>query len=113
MHPGRGPGLTARRLGQRGGSNSINLTESQLPTHSHDWKNALNAPKSKDPQGMFPSRHVDENLEKVYKEKPNLNTNFAQEQSGSNGKGGAHDNMQPYLALNFTIALVGLYPSRS
>lgn len=35
MHPGRGPGLTARRLGQRGGSEQVTLTEAQLPNHNH------------------------------------------------------------------------------
>ena len=35
MHPGRGPGLTSRRLGQNGGSETITLTEAQLPNHTH------------------------------------------------------------------------------
>lgn len=35
MHPGRGPGLTARRLGERIGTNDVTLTTNQLPPHSH------------------------------------------------------------------------------
>jgi len=35
MHPGRGPGLTSRRLGQRTGVETVTLTEAQIPNHSH------------------------------------------------------------------------------
>ena len=35
MHPGRGPGLTSRKLGQTGGVTTVTLTEAQLPNHSH------------------------------------------------------------------------------
>jgi len=35
MHPGRGPGLTAKRLGQRGGVEAVTLSEAQIPSHSH------------------------------------------------------------------------------
>ena len=35
MHPGRGPGLTERRLGQRGGTETITLAQSQMPNHTH------------------------------------------------------------------------------
>ena len=35
MHPGRGPGLTARRLGQRGGTEMVTLSEAQMPNHTH------------------------------------------------------------------------------
>jgi microcystin-dependent protein len=35
MHPGRGPGLTQRQIGQRGGAESIALTAAQMPNHNH------------------------------------------------------------------------------
>ena len=35
MHPGRGPGLTVRQLGQTGGSETVSLTEAQMPSHNH------------------------------------------------------------------------------
>ena len=38
MHPGRGPGLTQRRLGETGGTSTVTLTEAQVPAHSHALK---------------------------------------------------------------------------
>ncbi|KZY95593.1 phage tail protein, partial [Oleibacter sp. HI0075] len=35
MHPGRGPGLTARRLGEKTGVDEVTLTEAELPNHKH------------------------------------------------------------------------------
>ncbi|MCA1780512.1 MAG: tail fiber protein [Xanthomonadaceae bacterium] len=35
MHPGRGPGLTSRRLGERGGVEAVTLSEAQMPNHNH------------------------------------------------------------------------------
>lgn len=113
MHPGRGPGLTSRRLGEKTGSFTTTLTEAQIPSHNHTWRGALNPPSTDDPTNAIPSRHVDSNLENVYKKAPvTLNVPFASSQMGTSGGGQAHINAQPYLGLNFIIALVGLYPSR-
>ena len=35
MHPGTGPGLSSRRLGQRGGAETVTLSEAQMPSHTH------------------------------------------------------------------------------
>ena len=49
MHPGRGPGLTSRRLGQNGGQETATLGEAQMPNHSHAFQGnslpaSVNAP---------------------------------------------------------------------
>lgn len=114
MHPGRGPGLTSRKLGQRVGSETVSLTEAQIPSHAHvPWQNALNPPTAIDPANRLPSRHVDTNLEFVYKQNPTLDATFNSAQLATTGGSQAHENMQPYLGLNYVIALVGVYPSRS
>lgn len=114
MHPGRGPGLTSRRLGERVGVSTVTLTEAQIPSHAHNpWKNGVNPPTSIDPTNKLPSRHVDDNIEFVYKQNPTLNATFNSAQAATTGGGQSHENTQPYLGLNFCIALVGLYPSRS
>jgi len=119
MHPGRGPGLTSRRLGEKVGIYDVTLSEAQIPSHTHQpWTNGLVVPNSATPSNKWPSRMVDAGTgstvtEQVYKNDPILDSTFNSAQLATNGGGQSHMNMQPYLTLNFIIALVGLYPSRS
>lgn len=110
MHPGRGPGLTDRRLGQRGGVETVTLTEAQMPNHTHtvmasEERGELRTPSNTRAfsiaQGGLPY-HAADNL-----------VPLAEETTTSTGGSQAHNNMQPYLTINFIIALQGLYPSRS
>jgi len=120
MHPGRGPGLTSRRLGEKTGVETVTLSEAQIPSHSHNpWKNGVPLGTSDDPTGRWPSRYLDNSTapptsEQVYKdEPPSVDATFASQQLANSGGGQSHSNVQPFLVLNFIIALVGLYPSRS
>jgi microcystin-dependent protein len=115
MHPGRGPGLTARRLGEKVGVETVTLTEAQIPSHSHTpWYNTLNASLTDTPSGRTPNRHIDSFAPaNIFKQNPTLDATFNSAQLATTGGGQAHDNLQPFLTLNFIIALVGLYPSRS
>ena len=111
MHPGRGPGLTARTLGQRGGSETVTLTEAQMAQHTHSLMASanpgdLNAPGSDRTlarsSGGFAYQQSAANLAQ-------MNASSLSTVGGSQ----AHNNLQPFLTMNFIIALVGLYPSRS
>ena len=106
MHPGRGPGLTARRLGEHVGVETVTLTEAQLPNHNHTLMGTDEDPEETSPVGqvLAPTQ--------AYR---TTGTSVAMADSALPSTGGsqAHNNMQPYLTLNFIIALVGLYPSRS
>ena len=107
MHPGRGPGLTARRLGQRGGVETVTLTEAQMPQHTHTVAGVAE---------LANQRVVDNNFLAVgndmYTSPANLGTMATQCLPNAGGSL-AHNNIQPFLVMNFIIALVGLYPSRS
>lgn len=109
MHPGQGPGLTTRRLGESGGSDSITLTEAQMPSHNHAVTVDGQPGERKDPAGRSLAGSEDAN---VYAPAQNLTPMGANAVTAAGGSQ-PHNNRQPYLALNFIIALVGLYPSRS
>lgn len=110
MHPGRGPGLTARRLGQRGGTETITLTEAQMPQHKHSARASDDNAVFNDPNGRVVARGPTR-LSAFYKASgapAGLRAGTLLDAGGSQ----AHNNLQPFLAINFIIALVGLYPSR-
>lgn len=109
MHPGRGPGLTSRRLGEKGGSETVTLTEAQMPNHSHTMMANPNPAEQPTPVNNALARSVGGS---IYGDANNL-VPFSAATMPSAGGGQAHNNMQPFLTLNFIIALVGLYPSRS
>jgi microcystin-dependent protein len=107
MHPGRGPGLTAKRLGERGGVETVTVTEAQMPNHNHRLQGSLEDGLATNAQDNWLGRGTD-----MYLAPQNLgdmDANLLPDAGGSQ----AHNNMQPFLTMNFIIALVGLYPSRS
>jgi len=111
MHAGNGPGLTSRRLGQRGGSEMSNLSAAQMPSHTHQL-NVSSSKAEEDGVNTAPGHatgEVEPN-EPIYQSVQNLVSMHALPNAGG---GQPHNNMQPYLALNFIIALVGVYPSRA
>jgi len=112
MHPGRGPGLTSRRLGQRGGTETVTLTEAQMPSHTHTMKASgspgeLQAPGNT--RALARSRGAAAYQTDASNNLVSLSPNALPQTGGSQ----SHDNIQPYLTMNFIIALDGLYPSRS
>lgn len=109
MHPGRGPGLTSRRLGQRGGAEMITLSEAQMPTHKHTAMGTNNSANQRTPSGHTPAFGPGRGTN-FYKSSTNVG---AFNRLTNTGGSQAHNNLQPFLAMNFIIALVGLYPSRS
>lgn len=108
MHPGRGPGLTSRRLGDRAGTTTETLSQLQLPSHKH----AISAP-----EGEANSTTASGNTWGVSEDGDNFRNSPDIAMSGmalaASGGGSPHNNLQPYLVMNFIIALIGLYPSRS
>ena len=109
MHPGRGPGLTSRRLGQRGGVETVSLTEAQMPNHTHTLIGGGVPGNDDDAQNNTPTLVVGGN---AYHTASTL-VNMADQALPSTGGSQPHNNLQPFIAMNFIIALQGLFPSRS
>ena len=112
MHPGRGPGLTSRRLGQRGGAEQVTLTEAQMPNHVHQLRGSSAATEEEGQRTPGnASTGVTQSAQALYGGPTNL-VDMAPQSVPNQGGGQPHNNLQPFLAINFVIALVGLYPSR-
>ena len=114
MHPGRGPGLTSRRLGQRGGAETITLSEAQIPSHTHTLRASNDDIEEEGGDKTATSGYTArmQANQSIYSGNTNL-VDMAPTSMANNGGNQAHNNMQPYLTLNFIIALQGLYPSRA
>lgn len=110
---GQGLGLSNYFIGEPAGTESITLTTAQLPTHSHQaFTQAYSgAPNSDVPTGRtladFPTGV------NPYVGTPNTAMAANTAQTNATGGGQPFDNRQPYLALNWCIALTGTYPPRS
>ncbi|MEM9534339.1 MAG: tail fiber protein [Cyanobacteria bacterium P01_E01_bin.45] len=111
MHPGRGPGLSARVLGQNGGTGDVTLTEAQMPRHNHRLQASTQAGDATAPA---PTTVVAQALGRGANLYVSGNSNLATlEGISSAGGNQSHSNIQPFLGINFIIALQGIYPSRS
>jgi microcystin-dependent protein len=108
MHPGQGPGLSLRSLGEINGSEAVTLTINELPAHAHALNAAADA-TSVVPTGLLPGTPASA---KIYGGTSNPTT-LAGAAVGASGGSQPHNNMQPYLTLNFIIALQGVFPPRA
>lgn len=119
MMPGQGPGLYLHDLGEIGGQANTTLLVNQLPSHSHSVVPALKtggAATSVNPDSAMPAVALSNEL--IYSTTVGTGTMkpmdiTAQSTNPFNGGSQAHNNMQPYLTLNFIIAMQGVFPARS
>jgi microcystin-dependent protein len=110
VHIGQGVGLSPRQMGDSAGEEAVTLTVQQLPAHTHAVICASGAANSVSPAGNFWATDPGGNTA------PYSNTAGAQMATGAIGIAGGsqpHDNVQPFLAINYIIALTGIYPPRS
>jgi len=110
MHPGQGPGLSLHDLGETGGSETVSLLESEIPSHTHLLR--VNS-SSADQPVPNPNRSLARSTGGFA-----WNPTFTQALMSDNALAPAggdqpHNNMQPYLTLSFCIALQGVYPPRT
>jgi microcystin-dependent protein len=100
------------RLGQEGGVETVTLSEAQNPSHNHTINAAANPAEAPGP-GPSGGNALGRSVGGAFYA---TNTNpvpFNSATMQNTGGGQAHNNLQPFLAINFIIALQGIYPSRS
>lgn len=110
MQTGQGQGLSERFLGEMSGVESITLLQSEIPVHTHALRAATEPGDNSVPNPNL-SLTVSTGAFAYVGGSPPLNMMAFQALPPAGG-GLPHNNMQPYLTLNFCIALQGIFPQR-
>lgn len=106
MHPGQGQGLSLRDLGETSGAEAITLLQSEIPVHTHSLVAVNTTSLSTNPTNNFPAKAT------MYSKTATNLVNMAPQALAPAGGSLPHNNMQPYLTLNFCIAMQGVFPQR-
>ena len=123
VHVGQGPGLANRQLGQKGGTQSVTLTQNQMPSHTHTVTSTATTTVSVGPgqAGAFDAGdHIVAGTD-IYASTGSPNqaldpaTVGVTVASTANPTGGSQSFqiMNPYLAVRYCVVLFGIYPSRN
>ena len=102
--------------GRKGGVESITLKVAEIPSHRHPVRCKNSAGTKGNPGGNYPAGSMVSGrgtINKTYATSADATATMNSAALSSAGDGGVHNNMQPFLALNFCIALTGLFPSRN
>ena len=110
MHFGSGPGLSPRSIGEAGGREAVSLTEAQLAPHTHKARASSLKGNTNSPGGRVWSK--DAGVQSATYTSNAADADMAAGAIAPAGGGQPHNNMPPYLAVNFIIALQGIYPAR-
>ncbi len=112
MHPGQGPGLSLHDLGETGGSETVTLLESEIPSHSHPLRGTVeDGTQGTLAAGVTVATSVGGALYQTNTGSGlvSMNANAIVPAGGDQ----PHNNMQPYLTFYFCIALQGVFPPRT
>ena len=109
MHPGQGPGLSLHDLGETGGSETVSLLESEIPSHSHAINASQSDAYSRIPVGDLPATGIGIGLYALTGSSASMSPNTLAPSGGDQ----PHNNMMPYLTYYFCIAMQGVFPPRT
>ncbi len=113
VHPGQGPGLSNYVLGEVSGTETVTLLTSEMPAHNHLLTANSSVNGSPSPSNNFSAIVTDLGGEQLNAYNPTANATMAPNAITPTGGNLPHNNMQPFLCVNFIICLYGIFPSRN
>ena len=110
IHQGQGPSLSSRQMGESFGTEEVTITVAQLPAHTHPALCSTSG-QSPTPVNNFFATDGSGNIAPYNTTGPN--STMAAQAVGAAGGSQPHDNMQPYLVMNYIICTTGIFPTQS
>ena len=108
LHQGTGPGTSTRFIGELGGTETVTLTTTQMPQHTHALKASSGlSTGAAGANGVLAATSVN-----MYGSGPPT-TPMAAQAISAQGGAQPHENMAPYLAVSYIISLFGIFPSQN
>lgn len=108
-HMGQGPGLSNYVIGEMVGTETVTLTQQQIPAHNHTFLGSTSPSNSPNPGNNIIGQASQINM--FFGDNPSV----AMKNTSLSPVGGnqPHENRMPYLVMNYIISLYGIYPSPS
>ncbi|MBK8475358.1 MAG: phage tail protein [Opitutaceae bacterium] len=110
MHPGQGPGLSLHDLGETGGSDTVSLLESEIPSHSHTLRARNDQADTPKPSASSLAHPTTATYQTVTN---SALVPMAPAALAPAGGDQPHNNLQPYPTFYFCIAMQGVFPPRT
>ena len=111
MQQGAGAGLTPRPLGDTGGTTTVTLGTNEMPVHTHAAMGAASSDQSS-PAGNVWGSGQKGGTSVYVPSTPSANSPMNPQLLTVTGGGGPHNNVPPFMVVNFCIALQGIFPQR-
>jgi microcystin-dependent protein len=115
VNQGQGPGLSNYVIGEQTGTETVTLISTQMPQHNHLWaaNNAVGDQPSPLNSFLAGAKVLDGTQVPTYAAPGGATVPLATNMLATTGNNLPHQNMQPYLVVNYCIALSGIFPSRN
>ena len=113
IHMGMGPGGTSYQMGEVAGAESVTLTTQQIPSHTHQAVGTSNGGALLSPQNGVAAMAASVQAGMLAYNPPPPGVSMVASEITPVGGSQPHDNMQPFLCINYIISLYGVFPSQT
>jgi microcystin-dependent protein len=113
MGQGNGAGLTPRVVGETGGEQDVTLSQNTMASHTHQMSGVATAGTTTTPDPTVALANPNPAADAAYQTSLGSPTTLNANAVTPAGGGQPHNNLQPFLVLNFIIALQGIFPARA